>query len=108
MAETRRPARLHEVAREAGVHVSTASRVINDAHDASVRPETRERILAAARKLSYRPNAMARGLRLSTTGAIGFLVPSLRNPANSPIARSAVARAWERGYVVLLAEDSGD
>ena len=108
MAETRRPARLHEVAREAGVHVSTASRVINDAHDASVRPETRERILAAARKLNYRPNAMARGLRLSTTGAIGFLVPSLRNPANSPIARSAVARAWERGYVVLLAEDSGD
>jgi DNA-binding LacI/PurR family transcriptional regulator len=108
MSETRRPARLHDVARAAGVHVSTASRVINDAHDASVRPETRERILAAARSLNYRPNAMARGLRLSTTGAIGFLVPSLRNPVNSPVARSAVARAWERGYVVLLAEDSGD
>ena len=108
MSAPRRPARLHEVAREAGVHVSTASRVINDAHDASVRPETRERILAAARKLNYRPNAMARGLRLRATGAIGFLVPSLRNPVNSPVARSAVARAWERGFVVLLAEDYGD
>lgn len=103
-----RPARLHDVARLAGVHVSTVSRVLNETHDASVRPETRERILDAAQSLRYRPNASARGLKLASTRAIGYLVPSLRNPANSPIVRAAFDRAWERGYVVLLAEDADE
>jgi LacI family transcriptional regulator len=108
MAERTRPARLDDVARAAGVHVSTVSRVVNGRADASVRPETRERILAAARRLQYRPNAIARGLRLSTTGTLGLLVPSLRNPVNSPIIRGAFDRAWERSFVLVLAEDSGE
>jgi len=108
MVERTRPARLDDVARAAGVHVSTVSRVLNGRADASVRPETRERILEAARRLQYRPNAIARGLRLSTTGTLGLLVPSLRNPVNSPIVRGAFDRAWERNFVLVLAEDSGE
>jgi DNA-binding LacI/PurR family transcriptional regulator len=108
MVERTRPARLEDVARAAGVHVSTVSRVLNGRADASVRPETRERILEAARRLQYRPNAIARGLRLSTTGTLGLLVPSLRNPVNSPIVRGAFDRAWERNFVLVLAEDSGE
>jgi len=73
-----------------------------------VRPETRQRILAAARELQYRPNAIARGLRLATTGTLGLLVPSLRNPVNSPIVRGAFDRAWERNFVLVLAEDTGE
>jgi DNA-binding LacI/PurR family transcriptional regulator len=107
MTQRVRPARLDDVARAAGVHVSTVSRVINGAGDVSVRPETRQRILAAARKLQYRPNAIARGLRLATTGTLGLLVPSLRNPVNSPIVRGAFDRAWERNFVLVLAEDPG-
>jgi DNA-binding LacI/PurR family transcriptional regulator len=106
MSGPTRPARLLDVAREAGVHLSTVSRVLNDAHDSSTRPETRARILEAAARLEYRPNALGRGLKLARTGAIGFLVPSLRNPANSPIVLHAFDRAWQQGYVVLLAEDS--
>lgn len=101
-----RPARLHDVARAAGVHVSTVSRVINN-NSLTVRPETRERILEAARDLQYRPNAFGRGLKLATTGTLGLLVPSLRNPVNSPIVRAAFDRAWQRDFVVLLAEDEG-
>jgi DNA-binding LacI/PurR family transcriptional regulator len=108
MVERTRPARLGDVARAAGVHVSTVSKVVNRRADASVRPETRERILAAARELQYRPNAIARGLRLATTGTLGLLVPSLRNPVNSPIVRGAFDRAWERSFVLVLAEDSGE
>jgi DNA-binding LacI/PurR family transcriptional regulator len=96
------------VADAAGVHVSTASRVINEAADAAVRPETRDRILAAADKLRYRPHAGARALKLASTAAVGYLVPSLRNPVNSAIMRSAVQRAWKRGLVVLIAEDTGE
>jgi LacI family transcriptional regulator len=73
-----------------------------------VRPETRERIIAAARELQYRPNAIARGLRLATTGTLGLLVPSLRNPVNSPIVRGAFDRAWERRFVLVLAEDPAE
>src|SRR3954470_45243 len=108
MSQRSRPARLHDVARAAGVHVSTVSRVINNSGDVAVRPETRERILAAARELQYRPNANARGLKLAATGALGLLVPSLRNPVNSPIIRGAFDRAWERNFVLLLAEDTGE
>jgi hypothetical protein len=39
---------------------------------------------------------MARGLRIVTTVTLGLLVPSLRNPANSPIIRGAFDRAWMR------------
>jgi LacI family transcriptional regulator len=101
-----RPARLIDVARAAGVHVSTASRVINGTGDLTIRPETRQRILDTADQLRYRPNAIARGLKTATAGAIGLLIPSLRNPVLSEITRGAFDRAWERGYVVLLAEDN--
>ena len=103
-----RPPRLDDVARAAGVHVSTVSRVINNNAEVTVRPATRQRILDAARELQYRPNAIARGLKLASTGTLGLLVPSLRNPVNSPIIRGAFDRAWERGFVLVLAEDTGE
>jgi DNA-binding LacI/PurR family transcriptional regulator len=102
-----RPTRLEDVAGAAGVHVSTASRVLNGTAPAAVRPETRVRIEKEAARLRYQPNAMARGLKLASTGAVGLLVPSLRNPVYSAIIRGAFDRAWERDYVVLLAEDIG-
>jgi len=104
----RRPARLGDVARAAGVHVSTASRVLNGSTGISIRPETRARILGVARELAYRPNAIGRSLKTSTTGAVGLLVPSLRNPVLSAIVRGAFDRAWERGFVLLVAEDTSD
>jgi LacI family transcriptional regulator len=105
--QSSRPTRLEDVAEAAGVHVSTASRVLNGGSEAAVRPETRLRIEEAATRLRYRPNAMARGLKLASAGALGLLVPSLRNPVYSAIIRGAFDRAWERDFVVLLAEDLG-
>ena len=101
------PPRLVDVAARAGVHVSTASRVLNGREEANVRAETRERIFAAADELRYRPNALARGLKTSSTTTLGLLVRSLDNPVMAEMARAAAARAWERGYVVVLAEDDG-
>ena len=106
--ETRRPVSLHDVAREAGVHSSTASRALTGATDRPVNPETRDRVIAAATRLGYQPNAMARSLKTSSSGAIGMLVPSLRNPFWSQMMRAVVRRASERDLVVLLAEDTGD
>jgi LacI family transcriptional regulator len=102
-----RPATLADVARAAGVHPATVSRILNRKPGLSIRDETRERVERIAAEQGYRPNAMARGLRLASTGALGLLVPSLRNPVYAHIIRGAFRRAWERGFVVVLAEDAG-
>jgi LacI family transcriptional regulator len=94
-----------DVARAAGVHPSTVSRVLHDSDRAAVRPETRERIITVARQLRYRPNVLARGLKTAATATFGMLVPSLRNPVYADIVRGAVAEAARRGYVMVLAED---
>jgi DNA-binding LacI/PurR family transcriptional regulator len=97
--------RLEDVAQNAGVSKSTASRVLNGDPRLLVRPETRERVLRAAHELSYRPHAAARGLKRAETGALGLLVPPLTNPVYVRIIRGAVDRALERDFVLLLAED---
>ena len=97
--------RLEDVARDAGVSKSTASRVLNGDPALLVRPETRERVVASAERLQYRPHAAARGLKRSETGALGLLVPPLTNPVYVRIIRGAVDRALERDFVVLLLED---
>lgn len=98
-------ARLEDVARQAGVSKSIASRVLNAYPGLSVRPETRERVLDAARLLRYRPHAAARGLKRAETGAFGLLIPNLTMPVYALIVRGAVQRALERDIAVLLAED---
>lgn len=98
-------ARLEDVAREAGVAKSTASRILNGAPGMTVRPATRERVLEVARELRYEPHAAARGLRRAETGALGMLIPDLEIPVYSQMVRGAVTRAFERGSAVLVAED---
>jgi len=51
---------LEQIAKQAGVSLTTASRVINGLP--SVRPATRERVLQIIRQYGYQPNAMARSL----------------------------------------------
>ena len=99
------PVRLIDVARATGVHVSTVSRALHGGADTVIKEATRERIVETARSLGYRPHAGARSMRLASTGAIGLLVPTLRNPLWAEITRGAFDRAWERGCVVVLAEE---
>jgi LacI family transcriptional regulator len=104
-ARSRTRVRLEDVAVAAGVSKSIASRILNDSPGLAVRPGTRARVIDAARTLGYRPHAAARGLRRAETGAIGLVVPDLAMPVYARIVRGAAARALERDFVVLLAED---
>jgi len=52
---------IKDVAKLAGVSISTVSRVINQ--NAPVEEETRKKVQDAIRKLHYKPNLLARGLR---------------------------------------------
>ena len=65
---------LKDVAAEAGVSVSTASRVLDERLPAS-RSATAVRVREAAARLGYRRDAAASALRRGDTGTVGVLVP---------------------------------
>jgi LacI family transcriptional regulator len=92
---------LVDVARHAGVSVSTASRVLSGQGYASV--QSRQRVLAAAESLGYEPNQVARSLRLSRTRIIGLLVADIENFFYSQLAKGVTSVAREHGYHVVLA-----
>jgi LacI family transcriptional regulator len=91
---------LKDVAEEAGVYVSTASRAVSGA--AGVNKKTRERVLAAARRLSYRPNRIARGLVTGLTQTIALIISDIRNPFFAEVARGAEDTAYGAGSDLIL------
>ena len=93
---------LKDVAREAGVHVSTASRALNPLTRSVVNPDTVERVVAVARRLGYRPHPLARGLRTNQTMSVGVVIPDLENPLFGPIIAGAESVLVEDGYSVLI------
>lgn len=99
---TPRPPTLRDVAAIAGVDVSLVSRVVNRDASLSILPTTRARIEAAIEQTGYRPNVQARGLRTQRTFTIGFLLPEVRSPIYDPIVLSAMKRAAEHGYLLVL------
>lgn len=93
---------LREVAREAGVHVSTASRALNPETRSIVNDKTAKRVLAAAERLGYRPHPLARGLRTNRTLTVGITVPDLLNPVFPLLFAGAEASLREQGYSLLV------
>lgn len=89
-----------DVARKAGVSVSTVSRVMRDHPD--VNPDTRERVLAAVRLLDYRPSTIARALVSGRSQSIGLLVSDIENPFYPQLARSIETAAREAGCAVIM------
>lgn len=97
---------LSEVARVAGVSLSTASKAINGRADVAER--TRRRILEVAEQLSFTPNPMARGLLTNRTSTVGILTSDLEGRFVLPILMGA-EDAFGAGKVsVFLCDARGD
>lgn len=101
----RRPVTLHDVAREAGVAVSTVSRALADPDRVNVR--TREHVQEVARQLGYRPNRLAQALHTGRTGMLAVLVPDVTNPHNFGLVRGAEAQARAGGSTLIIADTQG-
>ena len=99
---TGRVATIHDVARTAGVAVSTVSRAL--AGEPGVSSETRDRIRKIADEVRYRPSRSARSLRSAKTGTIGLLSPDLENPIAYDHLRATVRAAYEAGYTVFTGD----
>jgi LacI family transcriptional regulator, galactose operon repressor len=89
-----------DVARRAGVSVSTAARALSGHGYAS--EETRRQVLDAAKQLGYVTNQIARSLRTRQTRLIGLLVGDVENSFYSTIARNVESVAKDAGYHVVL------
>ncbi|MFE7507905.1 LacI family DNA-binding transcriptional regulator [Promicromonospora sp. NPDC057488] len=97
---------VHDVARAAGVSISTVSRALTAPE--RVAATTRDRVTRVAAELGYRPNLAASGLRMGRTHAVGLLVPDLENPYFASVTKSVQARARAEGYEVFVADTDED
>ena len=100
-----KPITLKDVAREAGVHISTASRALNEETRSGLSAETANRVIAAAELLGYQPHPFARGLRTNRTRSVGMVVPDLISPFIPPILAGAQHTLSEVGYSLLIGSD---
>ena len=97
-----RPVTLHDVAREAGVAVSTVSRALSNPERVSAR--TRAHVRAVADRLDYRPNRIAQALPSGRTQMLALLVPDITNPHHFGLVRGAEAQARAAGYTLVLGD----
>ncbi|NUP98840.1 MAG: LacI family DNA-binding transcriptional regulator, partial [Armatimonadetes bacterium] len=98
---------LKDVAKEAGVALSTASRVLQGDPHPMISEGTRERVLAVARRLDYRRNVHARNLRLGRSEALGLLVYDLDRGLSLSRLRAAERVMAAKGYRSVLCDAAG-
>lgn len=99
-------ATIKDVAREARVSTATVSRVMTGRNPVS--DGMREQVLGAADRLHYRPNALAKSLRIETTGTLGLVVSNVMNPFFTAVARAVEDAAADRGYSVIIGNADED
>lgn len=97
---------INDVAREAGVSISTVSRVLNNNYP--VKQETRENIERAIEKLQYNPNTIARGLAMKKTLVIGIVVPGLTNLFFPMTVEAIDSVIKKKNYSISLNNSSGN
>lgn len=102
MGQPRRDVTLQDVAREAGVAVSTASRAL--ANPERVSPVTRRHVKGVAQRLGYRPNRIARSFLSGRTQVLALLVPDITNPHNFELIRGAESQARAAGFTLVLGD----
>lgn len=92
---------IQDVAKLAGVSITTVSRVINnDPH--RVNEKTRKRVLEAVEALNYVPNLLARALVSDKTRIIGVIVGDASDPYFATIVRGITDTAREHGYLTMM------
>lgn len=93
---------LRDVAREAGVSIKTASRVVND--EPAVNVTTAARVAEVVDRLGYRPNELARSLKGQRSRTIGLVIADVSNPFMATCAQAIEAVAREHGHALILCD----
>lgn len=95
-------ANLKDVAKEAGVSISTVSRVLNNRK--YIDTITREKVEKVIKRLNYKPNRVAQRLRIKDgqKKIIGLLIPDIQNPFYVDVIHGVEETAYASNYAVLI------
>ena len=93
-------AKLSDVAKKAGVSVTTVSRVINNY--GSLSEKTKNAVFTAMHELNYQPNSLARSLQGKQTKLVGVIFPSITNPFYAELIADIEDKLFKNGYKVIL------
>ena len=100
---------ISDIARKAGVSVSTVSFVMNDkAVKMRISREVIEKVENVAREMGYRPNQLARGLRTGKTRTIGLIVENISNAFFATLAKTIEDEAKKYDYKVVYCSTDND
>src|SRR5215210_2214408 len=97
-------ANIQDVARHAGVSISTVSRVLNG--NSRVNSDIRKRVEASVQALAYQPNLAARSLRTNRSRIIGLLISDIQNPFFMGLIRGVEDEALQHEYSLILCNSS--
>jgi LacI family transcriptional regulator, galactose operon repressor len=96
-----------DVARKAGVSISTVSRVLNG--NGNVDPVLASKVTRAAKQLNYTPNRVARSLRLRKNRVWALVISDIRTgPFFADVVRGVEDGAHESGYSMFLCNADED
>lgn len=93
-------ATLKDVAQEAGLSVTTVSRILNNR--GYISSEARQKVSDAMQRLNYQPNEVARSLSLRRSNMVALIVPHIRHPYFAALVSELEEAIRRRGYQILL------
>ena len=96
---------IKDVAKRAGVSISTVSNVLNKTKYVS--PELVRRVEQAVEELSYEVNPIARSMKNKETGLIGVITEDLCGVFYPYVIRGINSVAEEKGYHLLICDAQG-
>ena len=97
---------IRDVAKRAGVSVSTVSHVLNG-NDHHVGEATRALVREAVLALRYRPNAIARSMVMQRTATVGLVLTEVDNPIFMPVFAGVEELLRPAGYHIVLVSAPG-
>ncbi len=102
MPPERTKATIYDVADQAGVAISTVSRVLNNSPDVS--DSTRERVLSAIGALQYRPDRTAKSLAAGQIHTLAVALPSFTTPFHTELLKGIRGALHETERDLLLCD----
>jgi LacI family transcriptional regulator len=100
MKRAKRAVTIHDVAKAAGVSVSTVSRVLNDKDD--VAPETYDKIQGIIQELGYTSSLAARSMRSRKTNVVGLIVPDVEQPFPVQVMKGVNRAITQANYDLII------
>jgi DNA-binding LacI/PurR family transcriptional regulator len=95
-----------DVARAAGVSLSTVSRVLNN--NSKVSDMKKEKVLKAVKKMGYNINNVASSLANNKSKEIGIMIPDITNPFFAELFKGIEDTISLRGYSISLSNTNYD